>query len=167
MWGAVEETSHRCGLFHTFNTLNRADRKLVLSSDRPPKAMAQLEERLQSRFEWGLIADIQPPGCPDRLPTSHLFHRQQSGAAPLVHHLSTHSARSVIHLLGAASRSHPALAPPGSRTRNANNRHLSVCRGPGPRPPRTGDVGGIPTGPGFPGHHSGSPAGSQTGTTLG
>jgi chromosomal replication initiator protein len=47
--------------FHTFNTLHGHDKQLVISSDRPPKAMVTLEERLRSRFEWGLTVDIQPP----------------------------------------------------------------------------------------------------------
>ncbi len=47
--------------FHTFNTLYGQNKQLVISSDRPPKAMVTLEERLRSRFEWGLTADIQPP----------------------------------------------------------------------------------------------------------
>lgn len=53
--------------FHTFNELHSLNKQIILTSDKPPKKIAGFEERLSSRFEWGLIADIQPPGLETKI----------------------------------------------------------------------------------------------------
>ena len=79
--------------FHTFNALHDLQKQIVLSSDCPPKEIAAIEERLRSRFEWGLIADIQPPDLETKI--AILQKKADSEHFPLADDVAEFIARSI------------------------------------------------------------------------
>ena len=110
--------------FHTFNTLHNASKQIVISSDRPPKQLNTLEDRLRSRFEWGLITDIQPPELETRIAILRKKAQQEGLNAP----------PEVLEFIASQDlHQHPGTggrADPGHRVRLAEPRCRSTCRWP-------------------------------------
>ena len=93
-------------LFHTFNDLHQAGAQIVLTSDRAPHTIAPLEERLRSRFQWGLLADIQPPSLEMRLAILRAWAAAQRANAPdaILDLIAQRVNRNVRQLQGAFNR---------------------------------------------------------------
>ena len=92
--------------FHTFNSLYQEERQIIITSDRPPKAIPALEDRLISRLEWGLIADISPPDLETRLAILKSKCREQKCqlSEEILQYLATHVQNNVRELEGALNK---------------------------------------------------------------
>lgn len=92
--------------FHTFNALHQKGKQIILSSDRPPKELLGMEERLKSRFQWGLVVDIQPPDLETRQAILQKKAEESSIDLPpeIFHFIATHITSNIRELEGAMIR---------------------------------------------------------------
>jgi len=109
--------------FHTFNDLHQQQKQIVISSDRPPKQLATLEDRLRSRFEWGLITDVSPPDLETRI--AILSKKASAERLPVprdvLEYIATHIERNIRELEGALIR----VAAFGSLNKSTVDRSLA------------------------------------------
>ncbi len=108
--------------FHTFNTLYEAGKQMVISSDRHPRNLATLEDRLRSRFEWGLLTDIQAPDVETRIAILEKNARQAPVAVPgdVLHFIASQVSENIRELEGALTRV--------TADARLNNRQVSLPR---------------------------------------
>jgi chromosomal replication initiator protein len=94
------------GLFHTFNALHTGNSQIVISCDRPPKSLTLLEDRLRSRFEWGLIVDMQPPDLETRIAILQTKAEEQKTGAPpeVLNFIARRIQKNIRELEGALNR---------------------------------------------------------------
>ncbi|MFE6867442.1 chromosomal replication initiator protein DnaA [Kitasatospora sp. NPDC057692] len=92
--------------FHTFNTLHNANKQIVLSSDRPPRLLTTLEDRLRNRFEWGLITDVTPPELETRIAIlrKKAIQEQLNAPADVLEFIASRITRNIRELEGALIR---------------------------------------------------------------
>ena len=108
--------------FHTFNTLYESGKQMVISSDRHPRNLASLEDRLRSRFEWGLLTDIQAPDVETRIAILEKNARQAPVPVPadVLHYIASSVSENIRELEGALTRV--------TADARLNNRHVSLAR---------------------------------------
>jgi chromosomal replication initiator protein len=92
--------------FHTFNTLHNANKQVVITSDLPPKQLAGFEERMRSRFEWGLLTDVQPPDLETRIAILRKKAIQEGMTAPddVLEYIASRISTNIRELEGALIR---------------------------------------------------------------
>ena len=92
--------------FHTFNTLHNANKQIVVTSDMPPKLLQDFEDRMRSRFEWGLITDVQPPDLETRIAILRKKSAQERLVAPpeVLEYIASNITTNIRELEGALIR---------------------------------------------------------------